>query len=488
MLNNTVWVLFTNILVQSVSLGTTLLLAKVLSPEYFGILAICTIFINLINLLQDGGFSNYLIQKKNVQKKDIFIVNVINIVSGIILGVVLWSISPFLGDFYKQDQIGSLLKFLSITLALSSISLVHRAIMIKEMRFKELSMIDSITMVLGDLVSLTLAYMNFDFVALLVRIGFKQLISTLLLLLKNRSLIRIEKFNFREFKEVYEFGFKILNLQLVTFLGRNIDTFLIGKLIGVRQVGIYSICIQWSFLVRNYIAQGISKVALPNISKYQDDNDKVKDIYLNMISWVAFLGFPIILGLLITADKFVLLAYGDKWSAAIIPLQILLASSIFSTLGTTVGSIFIGLGKPEIELRVNILSIIGLVVGIVLGAVFGGLIGVTIAILLKEIVIVYIFMLNVLKLIKARPKELLQRIIPALMSSIIMAILIKMLDVFLNIFVHINPILDYLGIVSLSVLVYFILTFLFNKQIVNQITPFIQSQIFKVFKYRIRGG
>ncbi|MEM5624484.1 lipopolysaccharide biosynthesis protein [Bacillus wiedmannii] len=415
---NSLWSILNIIGVQLVGLLVNVILARLLYPEIFGILGMAYVFAGFIIVFQDAGLSSYLIFKSTIDKRLINTTFVLNIFTSFLLAIFLLLTSDLVGEFYNEILVSKVIGVLSIGVAIGGLGITSRALLIREKKFKVLTIIDVISEVSSSVVAIVLAICHQEIWAVTSRLVIKPTFQTIILLLLYGKQV-VGKPSYRYIFEIIPYSSKFLGSQMFIYLNNNVDYLLIGKFLGSKSLGLYTMAYQWSVIARQYISGAINRVVFPEVASLQNDVEKVRKLYLMVISKVSFFTFPLCAGLLVVSREFILFIYGDKWIEAVFPLQVLLVVGLVTSIGTLGGSIFNGLGKPQLEMRLNMGSFIFLTIMICILKDYG-LNVLAIGVLVKTIIFDYIKILLVNQQIKSNMWEFFESLKPSLLCTIIM--------------------------------------------------------------------
>lgn len=359
---------------QILNLLITFILARLVSPEEFGVIGMITVFTGFAIRFVDFGFSAALIHKKEVDKKDINTVFTLNTVIGVILSVLFFIISPLIANFYDKPILILLTKSFSIIFLVTGLSGVNRALLTKQMGFKLNTIISVISLILSSVIAIVMAYFGYGVWSILFKILSQEIINTVLYLLLfpvNQKL----KFSKKSFDSMFFMGRNIAGGSILTYWSRNADNLLIGRMISGEALGLYSKAYSIMLLPLNNISRVISKVMFPSFSLIQEDKKQIKSLYLKTIKLIAFITFPLMAGLSILSKSFVLATFGKDWLEMAPLISILSVLGAFQSILSLNGVIYNSLGKSHIAFRItlvfSIINVLGFYVGIKLGGLMG---------------------------------------------------------------------------------------------------------------------
>lgn len=436
------------------------------SPEIFGIAGMALVFVGFTYVIQEAGLSSTIIQKPKINHTIVATTFSLNIILSIILVIVIYLSASSIAAFYQQPEVEILLNYAGIGVFVGSLGITQRALLTRERKFKILTKVDLIAELVTSVVSVLLAVLNYPLLAISLSMLFRPAVQSLCLILVTAKRRIIGKPNFKILREILPYSSNVLGVRVVNFIRNHVDYLLIGKLLGSASLGIYTIAFQWSTVARFYFSQSIAKVAFPEVSRNQHDIDKVREIYLNLVRKISFVTFPFCLGLVLVASEFIHVFYGEKWMETVPALQILMIAGMISSIGTIVGAFFKGLGRPDIELKLNIFSLISFTILIYIGS-FYGIIGVAVAVLINTITFNTFMTLKICSHLNLKLKVYVESLYSSGLSVFIMVAIVYLTRV--N-FMNDSSSLISLVILSLTgVFVYSISSYYFNKDMMKWI-------------------
>ncbi len=361
-LSGFIWQAFDRVGTQGLQLVITVILARLLMPEDFGVLAVTSVFVVLCQVFVDSGFSTALIQKKDADELDCNSVFYINLVMAAIIYGILFFCAPLVAKFYNTSAITLYLRVLALILPLRSFALVQTALLNKRMLFYLNCRISWAAVAVSGTVGIIMAYKGFGVWALIVQ----QLISAMATSLLQCFWVRWKPalmFNWVRIKSLFRFGWKIFCSALLDSAYNELYTILIGKLFNLKTLSFYQ-------QGRAVPAQGMSlvnstviSVMLPAFSTLQNDREQMRILAQKSLKITAFLLIPFMGILLITAHPLVMILFTAKWEPCVIFLQLSCIISLFWPLHALNLQIITACGRSDVFL---ILEIIKKVQGIIL--------------------------------------------------------------------------------------------------------------------------
>lgn len=334
-----------------------MVLARLLAPEYFGILGMAMVFAGVIFVIQESGFSSYLIYKKNYNINVVSSTFWLNFIVSVCLALLLWILSPYISILYNDDQVGIVLKYVSVGILIGSFGNTSRAIIMKNNKFKTIAKVDICAELVSSAFAIYFAIYFDSLLAVSTKYLVRPLIQALLSIISQPLSINGPfKLDKGETRNIISYSSNVLGSQLFMYANNNIDYFLVGKILGNIQLGYYSLAFQWGSIARYYISNAIIRVMFPEASKLQNDLLKVKSIFLEVVSKVSLISLPLCIGFSLVSYEFIYIFYGEKWIDVVPVLQLLLLAGGIASITIVGGFILRGIGNPLAEMKTSILS------------------------------------------------------------------------------------------------------------------------------------
>ena len=308
--------------VQGVTFLVQIVLARLLTPSDYGIIAILAVFLQIAQVFIDSGFANALIKKNDCSFEDYSTVFWYNTGVAVFLYLLLFVSAPFISSFYNNSLLTPVLRVIALTLPLNALSIVQKTKLVKSVDFKSQSKVTLSSSIISGAIGILMAYLGCGVWALV----FQQIINSILHLI---FYIAITKWfpNFiwskLSFKYVFDFGSKILAASLIGVVYKNLYSIVIGKRYSAQDLGYFSRADQFATFPSNNIGNIISRVSFPIFSTIQDNNEQLLGAYRKMIKFSSFIIFPLMFGLLAVAEPFVITILTEKWTPCVVLLRIL---------------------------------------------------------------------------------------------------------------------------------------------------------------------
>lgn len=362
------WTFVQQFSVQIINFAVQIILARLLMPEMFGLVAMVVVFMSIGQALMDGGMTSSIIRTKNPDQLDYSTVFITNIIMSLGIYGVIFIAAPYIALFYNQEILTNIIRVLSLTFVIRALVAVHMAKLTKEMNFQLQMKLQIPSTILAGIVGITMAYQGYG-VWSLVWLNMIQAISftvqTLVFMKWRPSLI----FNFERFKYHFNFGYKLTLASLIDVIFNDAYRIVIGKFYSPAAVGFFHQAETLRLFPVQQISTIVGKVTYPLFAKMNDDDgndDALKFAYKITMKLVLVLIVPLMLGLILMAEEGFRFLFGEKWLSAVPYFQILALASIVRPLSVYNLNILKVKGRSDIFLRIEILKkIIGVVLLIV---------------------------------------------------------------------------------------------------------------------------
>ena len=459
---------------ELMGLLTTLILARLLSPDAFGLLGMVIVFLGFIAIFQNLGLGPSIVQDGEISQEQLSSIFWLNSILSIILVLLTIISAPLVSSFYDEPSATSIMIVLALNFPLSALAVVPDAMLKKHMMFKKLGIIQNIATALGSVVGIITAFMGFGVWALV----WQGLISTFTRTILQWIIVPWSptwNLSYHKIKRHLYFGINLQVGSLLNYCARNVDDLLIGKVIGSSTLGVYQMAYRLMLWPLQKVSGIVGEVMFPALSTIQGNKEHVKRIFLRVTGYIAFITFPMVLGILVIAPSVVYALLGERWVGVIPIFKVLCILGLTQSIATNTGWIFLSQGRTDIRLRLQLafstLFIISFFIGIRWGAI-----GVAACYTIASLLVTPIQFQIAGKLINMTFSDVYKKIIAILVCSILMAAIVFITNQFLiskfsNIF---KLIIDlFVGILS-----YIFLIWIFKLEAAKKIFNLIKEQKF----------
>ncbi len=367
------WKLFERFVSQGLSLAIQIILARLLLPEDFGSLAIIVAITNYAAIFVQSGIATALIQKKDLDDKDVSTVLISCLILASAFYTILFVAAPFIANAFESDILVPTLRIQSLVLFLNAINSVQTAILSRKMQFKRLFVRSLIAVPVSGIVGIAMAYLGFGLWSLVMYNLSNMLVVVLVMNIGNDLRIKLG-FSMEKARTIYSFSSKILVTSFVSGGYDLMRTMAIGKKYNTNDLAFYDKAYSYSYYVVNILNSSISSVMLPTFSKKQDDINEIKLIARRSTKLSAFVMIPLMVGIATIATPLVRLLLTEKWMECVPYLMIFCMLRIPGIFMAIDKQIFYAIGRSEInmyyEICLFIINIIALIISLKMGVLW----------------------------------------------------------------------------------------------------------------------
>lgn len=456
------WSYGERIMAQLVSLIVSIVLARLLDPENYGVISIVMIFITFCDAIVTGGFGNAIVQKKDADELDVNTMLCCSVATSILLYIIIFCAAPYIASFYNMPIIRPILRVLGLRLLISGVNSIQRAWIQKRMLFKRFFISTSFGTIISAVVGISMAYMGKGAWALVGQYLTNSFIDTTVLLITNDWKPRLQ-FSCKRAKEMLSYGWKVLVTTVVYTIEGDLRSLIIGKKFGSADLAYYDQGKKFPNLLVTNINTSISNVMFPVLSESQNDPTRLKQLCRRAVRIGIYLLSPLLIGLMGVADTFVIAILSEKWAPCIPFLRILTLVFLVRPFTTTCQQSILSVGRSDITLKIEII-VNAVAIGILFYSVFilESVLGIAIGTLIAELVSMGMFMYYENKIIRYSYKEQLQDLLPSLGLATVMGVIVYI--------VHFLPIYKGLALILQVVIG---AAFYFAASYVLQFEPFV---------------
>ena len=355
----------------ALNLGSTALLARLLTPDDFGLVAMVAAITGFLATFRDMGLSIATVQRAEISHGQVSALFWLNVIISLIVTVVTAALAVPIAWFYGREQLVWITAAISLTAVITGLGSEHQALLTRQMRFTALAVIDIASIAVGIIVAAVMAWRGWGYWAL---VGM-QIASAIGHTAGNWIGCSWRPGLWRRgtsVGELFRFGGHLSGFNALNYIVRNLDNVLVGKFWGETQLGFYSRAYQLLLLPLSQINGPISNVAVPALSRLQNDPDRYREYHRKMVMLVCALSMPVVAFLFVSADLAIRLLLGEKWIQAVLIFQLLAPAAFIGTFNVATGWVFVSLGQTDRQFRmglvVAILTVIAFFCGIPWGA------------------------------------------------------------------------------------------------------------------------
>lgn len=297
------------------------ILARLLSPEEYGLIGIIMIFVTVFDGIIDSGFSNALIRKKNATEQDNNTMFITNLVISFVLFFVMYFSAPLIAHFFGKEQLVPLTRVMSFYLIINAFCLIQRTLLVKEIDFKTITKCQVISAFLSGIVGVGMALAGFGVWSLVGQNLSRILFNTICLWIF-RNWKPNFSFSWTSFKDLFGFGWKLMVSGIISSVWGQIYQIVIGKCYSTATLGFYTKAREYVDIVSKYMTGVVQQVSYPALSQIQDEKERLKGGYRRVIKLTVLVIFLLVLGMAACAKQFILVLIGEKWLPCVPLMQL----------------------------------------------------------------------------------------------------------------------------------------------------------------------
>lgn len=369
-LNNARWAGLSQagrVVLQLISLAV---LARLIPPNEYGLMAMAGVVTNLAGLLRDMGTSAAVIQKDKLTDELLSTVFWLNMLIGTTVALALFIFAPLIATGFREPSLVGVLWALALVFPVTSSAATHQALLERASSFRELAVIEIGCACVGLVAAIVGALMGMGVYSLVLQSVVTQLLSTVMLWRTSRWRPR-RIWSQSEFKGLLGFSGNLSLFNFINYFSRNADGIIIGRYLGSTTLGAYAM----AYKVMMFPLQSMTMVAIrslyPVMSRQQDSVHEMASLYLRAVGLIAFVTAPLMVGLFVLREPFVRIAFGPQWESVAEILAWLAPCGFIQSVVSTTGSVFMARGKTDILFRIGVVTAIGQVSAFAIGVQWG---------------------------------------------------------------------------------------------------------------------
>lgn len=400
---------------QSFSFIISIILARLLEPEDFGLVAMLFIFSELANAFVSSGLTASLIQPKNISSLECSTIFYFNVAIAFLLYLIFFFSAPFVAKFYNNESLVALIKFYALGFLIRSFAVVPNALFMRKLDYRIINIIQSTASISSGLVSVVMAYLGSGAYSLVGQAIALSAVSTVMsnVLCDWRPTF---VFNLTKFKEMYSFGVRIFLASLLDKVFNSIDNMIIGKLFGANVLGFYNRGKSTKDIpVRNFLNIATS-IVFPIFSRI-DSTDELRNVFNRYIGMISYVICPVMFMLLVTSDSFIYLLFSEKWIPSTPYLRLFCLIGITIPFNNVMAHTILSRGDYNYYLKIELLKKGIILVGMFVGVFFDAYLFLLILVISYYLGLIIITN-AVTKLLKSKFFDIIKIILPGFALSI----------------------------------------------------------------------
>jgi len=403
---------------RGLSLLSTLVLARLLAPSAFGLLGMATVLTAAMSSFKDLGTAAALIQRKELNGQLASTLFWTNALIGVVGAAFIVGLAPAVATLYREPKVAPVLAALSISFLINNLGVVQRAVLARGMVFRRLSVIQLSASAASAAVGIGLALAGAGVWSLVVAVT-------------SEAVTAVGSYwlgcpwrpgwhwSLRDLQSVTRFSANLTGSNLAHYFVRNMDNALIGRFLGAAALGYYALAYGLMMYPLYNVTWNLGNVLFPALSRIQEDNTRLRQAYVRALSVIATITFPLMLGLLATADLLVLACFGAKWAPMAPIARILAPVGLLQSITVTTGMIFTAKGRTGLQFRWALIETFFVLPAFVIGLRWGT-VGVASGYAVSQFLLCYPLFMIVGRIIDLRVPELARALWPALRNATVM--------------------------------------------------------------------
>jgi len=413
------WVAIGQIATQTGRFAVSVVLARLLAPSEFGLMAMAAVITTVASLFPTLGTAQAIVQRRELPQGLLRSLATVGLVTGVTLSAILavgaWSMANTL---FAEPRVASIVAVLGIQFTIQSLSIVPENLMQREMQLNRLVAIDVANLVVSSSIAVGLALNGWGVWALVTANLVGALVRTVAILFASPWRLKFG-FDLNALRGVAGFSASVMASNLVNYAARFTDRIAIGRLLGVTSLGFYDYACRLYWYPMEAVTPVLLGVMFPAFSKIQDDNAKLGRAFLRANGLIALVVCPIMIGLAAVADPFIPVLLGERWRPLVPLVEILAPAGILAALGVTQGHLFLAKGKATLRLYWSLIGAAVSMAAVLIG-VSGGIHGVAIALACVRIPLTIIGFALALRLVQMSVLDIWRTVRSAVMLAVIM--------------------------------------------------------------------
>lgn len=415
---------------QGILFVVSILLARILLPEEFGLIGMLIIFTSVSTVFIGSGLGAALIKKKNCTNADYSTVFFYNIAVSLLFFAAMFISAPYIAAFYNEPQLTNIARIVAFLFIINAFGMVQITILQKELHFKAINLIQMAAIIVSAIVAVYMAYNDYGVYSLVWQQITHALVSNVLYWIGSAWKPNFV-FSRSSFKELFGFGSRLLLSGLLDQIYVSVDSLLIGKIFNAEQLGYYTRAKSTRDMPVANSTGILSKIVFPIFARIDDDNE-LRHRHLQLLGLTFFIIMPVMTGMLVVAEPLVIVLFTEKWLPSVWMLQILCAVGFSYPLSVILVQTILAKGRSDVFLKLDVLKKIIGFTAMIIGLYFG-LIPFVIGISIANVLGLLVNILFVSGLLSLNIKAYVRLLMPVFAICVVMGLLVYGTGALLNI-------------------------------------------------------
>jgi O-antigen/teichoic acid export membrane protein len=354
-LRGALWTLVEVLGTQGMAFLVFALLARLLEPRAFGLVALAGTVITVLTIFVEAGFSTAIVRSEEISERKLNTAFWIGVGDAALLVLILSLTAGWVAKLYGAPELAPVLRALSWLMLFGAVSAVHNALLVRRLDFRSKALRRLIAVLAGGAAGVTLALLDFGVWALVGKQAVEGLVDCLVVWRTSpwRPGREISK---QDARELFGFGKSMVGSNIVKFINRSADDMIVGVFLGPVALGYYSVAFRANVAVTEVALRATSRTALPVFAKLQGDPARMREAYYQALELAALVACPVFLGLSATAPELCLTVFGADWMPSVRPMQVLGLAGVGLAINLYLGPILIAVGQPNVFFRFSLVQ------------------------------------------------------------------------------------------------------------------------------------
>jgi O-antigen/teichoic acid export membrane protein len=368
--SGTLWTAAERLGVQLIQFAVIIVLARLLVPEDFGLVAMLMVIFAVSSVLVNGGFTEALIREREITEADKATAFWLNLIASVVLYGVIWVTAPAVAGFFEHPELVGLTRFMALSLIFLALTLVQQADLTHRLAFKRLGVVSVAAAAVTGAVAVTLALLGAGVWALAAKYVLMAACTSLFLWIAN-PWFPTQGISRDSVRRLFGFGSKLAASGLLNEVYQNVYKVVIGKFFAAATLGFYTQAQNFTNMASQSLVGVVQKVTYPLLAKTNDDPARLKRGYRKIIQVSSYVIFPAMVGMALVAEPLVLTLIGEKWRQTVPFLQILCVSGALHHLHSINLNLLKVVGRSDLFLKLEVIKKVNITIAIIIGLQFG---------------------------------------------------------------------------------------------------------------------
>lgn len=355
---------------QSISWVITVAIARILVPEDYGLMAMASMLTGYVEIFSELGLGAAIIQKKEITKEELSSTFYLSMIVGVILSIVSFSLAYPTAWIFNEPRIIPITQLISVLFIIGALMIVPYNILSREVKFKEIGMIQLIAVVVASLSMLMMAKAGFGVWTLINGTIIQRCVTVMLTFLVTKWYPKLH-FQFKEAKPLLKFGINIAGSRSLFYMFQKSDRFIVGKMFNAQYLGYYSFAMQLASIPTDKIVSIVNQVSFPVFSRYQEDSVRIREMYLKTTKYISLLIAPLFFGGFFFGDEIIIALLGEKWAPIIFVFKLFCIAQFIVSITAINSIIHSSQGRPHWAINFHLANTILMPVSIFIAAKYG---------------------------------------------------------------------------------------------------------------------